>query len=595
MSLLVLINIKSYSQSLELAKEYIKNNDYSKAKIEAQKAYKQFNTTSEEVYTIYKQVLIELKEYDELEKIVKRNYKNQNKNYLSTAEYGYFYLTTNKSKEANEKFIEAINQVSKLNTNEVILLHNNFVENRQFQLAIDNINTFRKAKNSKFIFSYELVNLYKQINQPKLMFDEILNEAIYNKNFDYLYGYLSNELKSDNEVKLFEKILYENLQNNPNETAYSEILLWHLIQKKEFNRAFIQVKSLDKRLNKNGEQFSEFALLTFHNKDYSVSIKSFEYLLKEYPKNPNQSSWRRMLITSKEQIIKNIYPIDKNEIQSLVSEYSYMIKELGYNSQTAEALRSKALLYGFYLNEIDSAIATLETAINLSKRDINFTDKCKLDLGDMYLLKSDTWEASLIYSQVEKSQKENQMGHEAKLKNAKLAYFRGDFELAQEVLNILKKATTREIANDAMNLSLLIQDNTGNDSTETAMKNFAAIELLLYQNKIPSALDKLTEMEKNFKGHPLEDEILYLRANTFYKIGEVDKSINDLKNIIQNYPIDLLGDDANFLLAKIYQEKLNQPDEALKLFQNLLIKYPGSIYNAEARKRFRALRGDEIN
>ena len=55
------------------------------------------------------------------------------------------------------------------------------------------------------------------------------------------------------------------------------------------------------------------------------------------------------------------------------------------------------------------------------------------------------------------------------------------------------------------------------------------------------------------------------------------------------------GDDATYNLAKTYQEKLNQPAKAMKLYQELLTKYPGSIYGADARKRFRNLRGDTIN
>ena len=102
-------------------------------------------------------------------------------------------------------------------------------------------------------------------------------------------------------------------------------------------------------------------------------------------------------------------------------------------------------------------------------------------------------------------------------------------------------------------------------------------------------------MEKTFKGDPLEDEIIYLRAMTFLKQGDTEKGVKDLETIIQKFPIELKGDDATYNLAKTYQEKLNQPAKAMKLYQELLIKYPGSIYGADARKRFRNLRGDTIN
>jgi tetratricopeptide (TPR) repeat protein len=237
----------------------------------------------------------------------------------------------------------------------------------------------------------------------------------------------------------------------------------------------------------------------------------------------------------------------------------------------------------------------LENAIKLANNDQQFIDRCKLDLGDVYLLKSEPWEATLIYSQVEKSEKDSPLGYDAKLRNARLAYFRGDFELSREVLDILKQATTREIANDAMDLSLLILENTGSDTTEKAMKAYSNAELLLFQHRNEEALASLNFMEKTFKGDPLEDDIVYLRAMTYLKQGDVERGVKDLETILQKFPIELKGDDAMYNLAKTYQEKLNQSSKAMKLYQELLTKYPGSIYGADARKRFRILRGDTIN
>jgi outer membrane protein assembly factor BamD (BamD/ComL family) len=211
------------------------------------------------------------------------------------------------------------------------------------------------------------------------------------------------------------------------------------------------------------------------------------------------------------------------------------------------------------------------------------------------VLKTEPWEATLIYSQVEKSEKDSPLGYDAKLRNAKLAYFRGDFELAREVLDILKQATTREIANDAMDLSLLILENTGEDSTESGMKAYAAIELLLFQHQDTQALTSMDNMLKDLKGNSLEDDVLFLRAKTYLRMGDVDKAIKDLETIHEKFAIEILGDDALYTLAKVYQDNLNQGSKAMKLFQELLTKYPGSIYGADARKRFRNLRGDAIN
>jgi TolA-binding protein len=216
-------------------------------------------------------------------------------------------------------------------------------------------------------------------------------------------------------------------------------------------------------------------------------------------------------------------------------------------------------------------------------------------MGDIYLLKNEPWEATLLYSQVEKSNKEQPIGYEAKLRNAKLSYYKGDFELAQGHLDILKMATSREIANDAMDLSLLIQDNTAMDTLGEAMKEYAFIELLLFQNKNEQALQGLNSLLEKYPKHSLTDEVYWLQAQIFMKENQNEKAIQQLEKIVVNYPLDILGDDAHFLMAKLYEEKLGEKEKAMEMYQNHLTKYPGSIYVAESRKRFRQLRGDSIN
>ncbi len=57
---------------------------------------------------------------------------------------------------------------------------------------------------------------------------------------------------------------------------------------------------------------------------------------------------------------------------------------------------------------------------------------------------------------------------------------------------------------------------------------------------------------------------------------------------------DILVDDAFFLQGEIYERQLGQKDKAMEIYREFLNKYPGSVYAAEARKRYRLLRGDFV-
>lgn len=590
---LMIFSYSVFAQEAELGMEYMKAGEYEKAKSVFQKLLKNKEIVKV-IYKPYLQTLIKLREFDEAERFVKRQIKNSDGNVKYTMDYARLLEIADKKEEAQKQYSIAIEKV-KSDDVTMMELVNEFSQNQQFDLAVQMIEKAREDAKSPDKFAVQLAKLYRIQGKIPQMIEEYLKFGLLTDNREMAQSILQDELKDEKEIEQLEKILYTNVQKYPEQSYYSEVLIWHLIQKKEFFKAFVQARALDRRYRKEGVQVTDLGFLAQQNKDYVNSGKIFEYLVKEYPRNQNYPLWRRMLINAKEEVIKSVYPINISDIRLLITEYSKMLAELGTNQKTLEAVKNKGLLYAFYLNEKDTAIVVLENAIKLANGDQQFIDRCKLDLGDIYVLKSEPWEATLLYSQVEKSEKDSPLGYDAKLRNAKLAYFRGDFELSKEVLDILKQATTREIANDAMELSLLIMENTGADSTEKAMKAYSNVELLLFQHRNEEAIASLNSMEKTFKGDPLEDEIIYLRAMTFLKQGDTEKGVKDLEKIIQKFPVELKGDDATYNLAKIYQEKLNQPAKAMKLYQELLTKYPGSIYGSDARKRFRNLRGDTIN
>ena len=590
---LLMLSFGAFAQEAELGMEYMKAGEYEKAKSIFQKLAKN-KETAKVIHKSYLQTLIKLKEFDEAEKFVKKQIKNSDGNAKYITDYARLLEMADKKEEAQKQYTIAMDKV-KTDDTAMMELVNEFSQNQQFDLAVQTIEKSREDNKSPDRFAVQLAKLYRIQGKIPQMIEEYLKFGLLTDNREMVQSILQDELKDEKEIEQLEKTLYADVQKYPDQAYYSEVLIWHLIQKKEFYKAFVQARALDRRYRKEGIQVTDLGFLAQQNKDYVNSGKIFEYLVKEYPRSQNYPLWRRMLINAKEEVIKSVYPINTADIRLLITEYSKMLEELGTNQKTLEAVRSKGLLYAFYLNEKDTAIVVLENAIKLANGDQQFIDRCKLDLGDVYLLKSEPWEATLIYSQVEKSEKDSPLGYDAKLRNARLAYFRGDFELSKEVLDILKQATTREIANDAMELSLLIMENTGADSTEKAMKAYSNVELLLFQHRNDEAIASLNAMEKTFKGDPLEDEIIYLRAMTYLKQGDTEKGVKDLETIIQKFPIELKGDDATYNLAKTFQEKLNQPAKAMKLYQELLTKYPGSIYGADARKRFRNLRGDTIN
>jgi tetratricopeptide (TPR) repeat protein len=412
----------------------------------------------------------------------------------------------------------------------------------------------------------------------------------------FVQNMLQNHLQEEKEFDALEEALIASLQKYPDQTAFSNMLIWLYIQKKDFGSALMQARSLDKRTKGGGSKVIELGGISLKNKDYESAIEAYEYVLREYRSSPYYPLARQRLINAREEQVRNTFPVDKEKIRALIGEYESLLGELGKNERTVEVMRNMAMLHAFQLDEKDQAIDILTAVVSTPRANPDLVAEAKISLGDIYLLRAEPWEATLLYSQVEKSHKETTIGHEAKLRNAKLNYYKGDFELAQAHLDILKLATSREIANDAMELSLLITDNTGLDTSTVAMQAYASAEMLEFQNKLPEALLALDNMLQKFRGHSLTDEIYFKKANIYLKMGEYEQAVSSLANITgSSYKEDILGDDAYYLMAKIYEENLGEREKAMELYNELMVSFPGSTYIVDARRRFRKLRGDTVN
>jgi tetratricopeptide (TPR) repeat protein len=579
------------TRQVQLANEYYGQGEFDKARALYEKLSTDMNNIPL-IHNNYYYLLLDTQDFSAAENYIDRLLKRNPDNIYYYLDRAYLEVKRNNPQEAQKRFGEIIDQAK--TKPHLVRIVSSYLLNKQ--LTDEAIRIFleaRKALGNPFEFSLEMANIYRLMNEQDKMVREYLNYVIQNpSNLKYVQNTLQNLLTEPEELESFERLLYDKIQDEPNNNVYSELLIWTHLQQKNFYGAFIQSRALDKRAQTQGSRTLNIGMIALDNDDYTSAIKIFSYLISEYPESYNYVLARMYLIRSYEKRVRNTYPVNEEEIRNLITDYNIFIKDLAENRNAFEAMRSKAMLHAFYLDEKDSAVTILQEIISEPRAGEELIAKSKLDLGDIYLLSGKPWESTLLFSQVEKSNKEERIGYEAKLKNAKLHYFKGDFKLAQEHLDILKQATTREIANDAMELSVLIKDNTVFDSTELAMQDYAKTELLLYQNKTAEALQLLDSMKTAYSDHPIVDEILWLEATIERRQGNFEEALALLRDIEENYDQDILGDDAYFLIGEIYERDLKDYENAMTVYREFLTRYPGSVFVAEARKRFRQLRGD---
>jgi len=591
--LILMLALPTFAQDIQLAEEYFVQGKYDKAKDVYEKLARN-SANWRSIHQSYLLTLINLKDYKTAEEFLRKQLKQEPDNLPYRVDYGVILEMQGKLKEAEAEFTTVVN-LGKKDRERANSAYAGFEKYDKYEWAEKLYLEARKHDNSQDKYALQLSEIYVKLGKKNLIMQECVK--LYNKDEDYaeyVKGTLQDEFRTDEELKTLEDYLLSITEQNPNHKAANELLLWLYMQQKNFNKAFLQAKAIDKRFKKQGTQLFEIGRIAFENKDYTATEKILGYFVEQYPNSEiYYIPARRYLIRAKEEVVKNTYPIDKEKVKSIIEDYQNLVNSQG-KTKAVEAMKDMAMLYGFYLDDKEKALNLLQDAIEQAKYNSRFVAQCKIALGDIHILKGEYGEASLLYYQAEREQKDSPIGHEAKLKNAKLNYYKGDFEAAQAHLDILKNATSREIANDAIDMSVFIQDNTGLDSTEKAMREFASIDLLIFQNKTDEALKRLEKMLVDFKGHSLTDDIYWAKATIFLKMGKPQKAIEMYELILKDYQFDILADDAHFQMALTYEELLGEKTKAMNLYQEHLTKYPGSRYVAEARKRFRLLRGDKL-
>ena len=605
---------------IRIANEYFLKGDKEKALAMYQQISRNTDNTAA-IYNNYFNLLLDMGKYKEAEDYVEKVLRKVDDRISYRVDLGVVYVRAGDIQKA-DKYFKALIKSSLTDVYRAKSISDYLASHNLPDYAVLTLQELRQSMGNPALFTLEMANLYRMQGKRDDMVQEYLNYITQSpSNLNYVKNLLQLFLNKPDELESLERMLYDKVQQHPDSEVFSDLLIWVNLQQKNFYGAFVQARAYDKRFRKENSKTLEIAQIALNNKDYENADRSFSFVIKEFANTENYLPARLGLIRAREAKVKRSFPVNRDSVRYLTKEYQMFITRYPDNANSYEAILNEALLHAYFLDEKDSAIYKMTALANHPRVPAYLKAKAKLEMGDIYLLKEEPWEATLLYSQVEKNQRDAPLGYEAKLRNAKLSYYKGDFRLAQEHLDILKQATTREIANDAMDLSMLIKENTAFDSTGAALKEFASIELLLYQNKTQEALQKISVLKKDQEpvakvsispGIPTDssktgsiyrpasmiqtssilDDVYWLEANLRMKQGEFEKSIALLQKILDVYGDDILADDAYFLQGEIYERQLHNKEKAMEIYRTFLDKFPGSVYAAEARKRYRMLRGD---
>ncbi|MBK8489564.1 MAG: tetratricopeptide repeat protein [Saprospirales bacterium] len=589
----LLIPIASFSQDARLAQQYYQNGEYEKASVLFERLY-HGNEAQDFYFDRYVECLLSLEQYEEAEKSIKREMKKYPNRLSFHVALGNLYERQLRIDEANAEFERAVKTLPP-DRGIIINLAQSFVQLAKYDLAIATYEKGSKLLQDDGSFSYNLGDLYRRQGDSPRMVESYLNSLRDNPGRLVSLQTIFQRYFSNEDFEELQAQLYSRIQEDAESIQYIELLAWVFIQRKDYPNALRQIKALDRRLKENGYRVFQFAETVANDKDYDVAIDAYSYIITEKgPTTPIYIESKRQLLRCKREKLVQDYTYTQEDLLGLEKEYLLFLDEFGRNRNTAPIILELSELQAYYLNDMDKAILLLQEMIDMPGIQKAVQAQGKLALADYYLIKGERWDATLLYSQVDKAFEDDVLGHEARFRNAKLSYYFGDFEWAQAQFEVLKASTSKLIANDALDLSVFIMDNLGLDSTATSLSLYAEADLLIFQNRFDEAFEKLDSLLSQFPDHSLEDDVLYAKAKVYKKKHDYAAAAVLLQEIVDEHGDEIRADNALFELASLYEQFLGDTEKAKELYEKLFLDYSNSTFAVEARKRFRKLRGDNI-
>ncbi len=579
----------------QMASYYYQNQEYDKAIELYETLYK--STSNKFYYQMLLQSYVALQCYKEAESLVQKRLKQKPKELELYVDLGLLQQKQGQRRKYPRTFDEAIEKLG-FDGRQTADLAAAFDKAGYGDWAVKVYLSAREKAKNPLQYVMELATLYEKMGQYEAMMQEYFNLLDKMPNsMSNIQLSLQRALSETSNPQLAEGLrqaLASRVREHPDNGNYIEMMIWFSLQQQDFRFALTQAKAVDARFPEDkGRQVYRVAQIAQNNGDYAVAEEGSRYLIKKGKEHHLYFDSRVKELGVRFERLDKQYALGKNELSSLLQEYETALAELGKNVQTIPLMRNYAYLLAYYAGDMQAASNLLYDVIEMPKVPKGTLSETKLELGDLLLFAGEQWDASLLYSQVEKANKEDLLGAMAKFRNAKLSYYLHEFQWAKMQLDVLRASTSKLIANDAMQLSLLISDNMEEDSTFSMLERYAAADLLLYRNQLEEAWRAYDTITMLSLSHSLFDEVLLQKARIRMKQGRYEEADSLLMRLVTLYGEDILADDAVMMLAELNDKQLHHIDRARSFYEKLILEYPTSLYIDSARKRYQELKSME--
>lgn len=467
------------------------------------------------------------------------------------------------------------------------------VERRAFDKAIDLYERGKKVSNDKILYAYDLIRLYSLTMQ----FEKAARECCFILSTDpsqlqtvefKIFENVNRPGALDATIKTIEDCADRNIM------SFSYLLARLYSEKKMYDKAYETYLYIDEKQGSNGKDLYQFAQQMFAEKEYKLSAEIYSKINELYPESSINSmaklgyarSLEAALMEEYEKSLplwKSYFPLVKfqSEETAKVLEAFNVVTNLYKHSEPAyESILRSAVIKFYLLNDYAEARQLLETIVKEAPLSQNSAE-AYIELGNIALIQGNIDEAEMDYQSILNLRSANEdQKNKANYKLGRVNLYKGNFDEARNYLFKVLGNLKDNSANDALELSLLLNPEM-NDSSNLMI--FAQAEFLAEQKKFSEAATDYKKLSKNQQAFVLRAISALRYSEMMIAVDNYPEAITVLQSVSEEGEKNIYADKAVYLLGKIHQFGIKNLSEAEKYYQKLLAEYPKSIYLDDAR------------
>lgn len=582
----------------QLADTYLRSGQYDRAIPILQDLYAE-DPDSHVFLVKLKQAYENTKQYDEAIALLDNRLAVEGPTAVHLAEKGRFYYLDNQEDLALVAWDEAV-EADPTRTGTYLVVYNAMVQSRLYEDAISLLETGRETIGQESLFRKELGRLFNLTSQPERAMEEYLGMLETDgRQLGLVKSRLAQFSARPQLILRSIEVTEEAVQEHPLNRPYRELLGWLYLEAEMYPEALDANRAIDRMESEEGRVLFSFAARALSAEEYQVSLDAYDEILTRYPdavvapealrgKGESFEAWARASSSPGSR--------DRNSLKyfrNATEAYSEYLNKYPGSGNFPYVLLKLAGIEADVFDEPDSARVKLNTIIQRFPDHPAAAD-ASFQVGRMHLLAGELNEAFLTFSRLEENLRIGELAEDARFELALIHFYRGDFVSAQNLVEALKENTSTDVANDAIELKLLLLENMGPDSLNSPLSLFADASRLQRQRKSLEALSAVNNLLDTYANHAIADDARFLRADLLYSLGRIDDAVQAFEEIPLIHPESFLVDRSLFQAAEIYETEVGDLDKAVELYSRIVNEHPGSLMVSEARTRIRLLRGDDV-